>query len=396
MKNTPKKPLIEPLLQTPIDLKIAFVCGHFVEGFSYVENDLALAFAKAGNEVCVFTSSVRPAYVGGFTPSTKETGPLKIKRCPNRFHFGQIVIPQKLRRSVEAFQPDLAVVVGLGKYWPMPVLRAKASYKIMVLLGDNAHSQQGNKRMGFLQKILWNTLKKPVYEKAFRVADCIFAYTPDAGEVLKNRISENAFTQFHQKLKLTNLGFDPVKFSFSKDLRNTSRELKNWRGRQVILIPTRVVASKKLEEWLMRFQPWLQKDPANLVCVVGIGEDQYGEQFEQFVKSLPQADQIELLPFASSEELNRLFNAADLGFWPQPAISIQQALATGLFVMLPDFPSTSFLVNSKTGFVFPELTTESIENAFRQSKDDRGVRADTAAERFSWPNIARKLLEEIG
>ncbi|TMK57573.1 MAG: glycosyltransferase family 4 protein [Actinobacteria bacterium] len=74
-----------------------------------------------------------------------------------------------------------------------------------------------------------------------------------------------------------------------------------------------------------------------------------------------------------------LFSACDLGFWSQAAISIQQAMGTGLPVVLHDGPTVSHLV------------TEGTNGWYVASGEDPGNALSRAVESLSAGTLEERL-----
>ena len=104
--------------------------------------------------------------------------------------------------------------------------------------------------------------------------------------------------------------------------------------------------------------------------------------------------------------MRELFSACDLGFWPQAAITIQQAMGTGLPVVLRNRPSVGHLVASgRNGwYVQPhETLAQAMATAIEHLRiptsgerlSQRRARADFNLSCLSYDEIALEMLQGL-
>ena len=99
---------------------------------------------------------------------------------------------------------------------------------------------------------------------------------------------------------------------------------------------TRATAKKKLEEVMSAVSGLRAQGVAVRYVLAGLLEDEYGARLREYAAAQPDPSAFVLLPVLGHTEMRKLFSACDLGFWPQAAITIQQAMGTGLPVVLPE------------------------------------------------------------
>jgi hypothetical protein len=78
--------------------------------------------------------------------------------------------------------------------------------------------------------------------------------------------------------------------------------------------------------------------------LAGLLGDEYAQLLHRCVQQQPDPTAFILLPALRGDSVRSLFCAADLGFWPRVAITIQQAMGTGLPMALRRRPSVSHLL----------------------------------------------------
>src|SRR5207244_7969164 len=80
--------------------------------------------------------------------------------------------------------------------------------------------------------------------------------------------------------------------------------------------------------------------------LAGLLDDDFGQSLRRLVAEQADPSAFLLSPMLGHDEMRVVFSAADLGFWPRAAITIQQAMGTGLPVVLRDMPNVSHLLTS--------------------------------------------------
>ena len=380
-------------------MKIAFVCGHYLPDLGYLEVHLARALVKLNHNVTVITSSAVPAYVKSKVkriPAIGEAddGGVHVIRLKPVLAFGQLVWCRGVRKEVEAIHPELVIAIGLGKIFPRPVLRS-VPYKLAVLLGDNSHTYS---KMNWRQRTIQRFIKKPVYEKAMAAADRIFSYTPETVSVLKDWISESGMKYLGQKNTFISLGFDQQTFYESPRLRQEGRAELAIDENEVLLISVaRMGANKNFTGFLKAFESQVENGQPVKCLLVGIGDDPFSTAIKNQIESSPVSHRFITRPFVNHEELNRLYNASDIGYWPITAISIYEGMGTGLFLLVPESGSLSHLeLNGVRGQYVRENLHEDLRSAMKNyHRISREERAEKSRNSFSYQTIATRLLETM-
>ena len=370
-------------------MKITIVCGHFIPALGYLEVHLARAFTALGHETTVITSTAIPAYVGDLNKGFGDNPEgVEVIRLKPRFTLGQIVIAGGIKRELNRIKPDLVVVIGLGKAFPKPVFDTK--YPLVSLFGDNAYSYVNG---SLKTKILFNLFKKPTYQKAIRGSTNLVAYTPESFEAAAVMVGGSEADILRKQTQFISLGFWPDVFSFSPLSRNAKRaELGYSENDKVIITATRVVPEKELEAVM----PLLAALPEYVKwLVVGSAGDEYSRELDENFQTFIGKGRIKMLPYASKENLNALYNAADMALYTVPAISIFEAIGSGLQVVVGADKSLERLTNS-TYFLKPYrgLSTDldAWAMAENESEDHRMKRSLEAKREFGWEKVAQELL----
>nr|WP_227467852.1 glycosyltransferase [Nocardioides lijunqiniae] len=201
------------------------------------------------------------------------------------------------------------------------------------------------------------------------------------------------------------LAYDADRFFHDADLRRATRSQLGLREDDVLVITVGKFQRYKGIEDIVEAVDRTSRQDVNLrVLLVGADSSEYSDEIRAMVAGRDQdAVPVEVLDFRDAESLNALYNAADIGVWPRlPAISIQQAMGTGLFVVLPQNQWVGHLVEPGTGKYFEaELGIEGLARALDEysGADRTDERRDERARRnsrFSGDGIARQVLEHVG
>ena len=386
-------------------MRIALVCGHFLPSMGYVEVYLAKCFQRMGHEVNVFTTAHVPAYIRHLIKeefstgvSTEPTHGYTITRLNTRVAVGQMVTSPGLRKEVDGWQPELCIVIGLGKLFPKKLFDGKRSYPIVTLLGDNADNHEASKAKPGLDTVK-RKLKQQVYARAGQYSDIFFPYTPETMPLVKEMVPSRLHDRLDERTKDISLGFDPDKFSYDESLRTPTRaEYGLPAEAPVLMTATRIIPHKRLEN-IIDVVDRLNAEGQELhYVIIGFADDDYGQEVKDYIVGKDHADQFHCLPFQPHDKVKALYHAADLAWFPTNVISIFEALGTGLPVILPTRPGVSHIVqNGKNGW-YAELDDlyptyqQALKALTSGSMASRSSLAKSMEEQFSWPSIARQIL----
>ena len=374
--------------------RIALICGHFLPQLGYAEVHLARTFALLGYSVRVFTSSVTPSYVrqvGNLHPNKLEQG-VEVTFVPHLFSAGQVVIPRGLAKSVHDFSPDAAVLIGVGKVWPRYALPALRNIPTAVLVGDNFDSYDPHAGLVALKHwAMRKFFKAPAYRQIGQSNTKVFNYTLEAFELIEFHFGSATANALRKRAHAFRLGFNPQVYTFSAGQRLQQRAA--WQVNSdtaVFITATRATPGKRLEI-LLRWFDNLAISNAQY-RVYGVQNDAYGHELRAICNRMQSASRIHLLPALPQHELAAAYQGADVGLWPQKAITIQEALGTGLPVYLVNRHS-----ETETGYPALEWLPETFNPIDLPEKNEtRQLRAQHAASLFGWPALCTVLLNNLG
>lgn len=378
-------------------MNITLICGHYLPALGYLEVHLARALADLGHGVSVVTTSAVPKYVAHLQErleaGTEHDGPVKVVRLAPQFEIGQVVSARGLKAAVLSENPDLLIVIGLGKRFPKPVFGL--GIPVISLFGDNLHSYARRAgAAGLKNRVQFDLLKASTYKTAIDQSAALVAYTPESFEAAAAMLGGRYAEKLRAQTRFISLGFDPAQFYFDPALRQKMRSKHGLTDADRVLITsTRVVAEKGLEAVVSaaaalpaHWQWW----------VVGGDGGAYSKSFESGALAALGPSRFRLFPYQDRDALSALFHTADAALYTVPAISVFEVAGAGLPLVIPKAASLQHLAAQEAlarsvdmqgeGFLVEALST------FDFGTEARQERAALARDAYSWTSIAEQLL----
>lgn len=383
----------------------------------YQEVYLARAYARLGHEVQVFTSTavsptgkkiVHSDYPPGI--SIDQRYGYKVLRLRPFFRWGAKVLCRGLRREVNEFRPQIVILLAVAKLFPFPLLnrRTAARERLVAIHGDALEYVRGKGFAGKL-KYLWYRLsflvfKGFLYRRVVKLCHRVVLNIPETEELFASFLSARRRKMFLQKKKNLRLGFDPDEFYFDVNERTATRKALGIPDDAIVIMTsTRVNPRKRLEENVDLIDELAGCGHHLHYIISGFLEDDYGDRLRAYIAGKKRAT-FHCLPFLEHDQVRCYFNAADIGIWSKVAISIQEAMGTGLMVMLEKKASVSHLLeNGRNGWYFdagqmkPKLSE--VLSADLRGNDDcverRRYIARQNFESLSYDEIVRNIIESV-
>lgn len=182
------------------------------------------------------------------------------------------------------------------------------------------------------------------------------------------------------------------------------RQKYNLDDRPVLLFLSRLHPKKRLE-FLLEVVQHLNKQVLTVnLLIAGSGEPAYEQQLQDYVKVLGIKDRVIFTGFIDGAEKNTLLQGSDLFVLPSYSenfgIAVAEALAAATPVAItPKVQTAPWIAEYKAGWVIPADSTQWVKTlgeALQHPEilQKRGVASRKLASTvFSWPAIARKLLD---
>jgi glycosyltransferase involved in cell wall biosynthesis len=394
-------------------MKIGVVSAHYMPEAGYQEVHLSRAYARLGYEVKVFTSTASVKLGGSISKYKYHAGleqdlkyGYEILRLPTlairakAFSFG-------LQKAVNEFNPDVLIILGVAKIFPTLLFnnKLKATAKIISIYGDAAEYYEWatfkQKIKSYVEIIGHKIIKRSLYKKALKYCDKIILNYPETANIFLNFLNEEEKKRFELKKVFLNLGYDSDEYFFNEKNRRQTRKDLNISDDEVVLITsTRINKRKNLEEIIQCISTINQTGKKVKYILVGFLGDTYEKELKTFIKSQPMPNLFLCFPFLDANAKRELYCAADVAIWQRVSISIKEAMGTGLPIILENKLSMSHLIkNNHSGWFFEkeklDETLKKVVNILSDKKVDRPLLASENAQKFSYDNVAKSILQTV-
>lgn len=404
---------------TPVrkNKKIAVVCGHFMPEIGYQETYLARAFSRLGYKVRVFSSTaisptgkkiLKSDYPTGLSVEPKYG--YEVERLPISINLNSKIIANGLANTVKDYEPDFIIIIALAKLFPIKVLSThyKAAKKIAVFgdAGEYLDRTTTSKRIkAIFHEVISKNLKKQLYSRAVKECDRIILNLNETESFFKELLNPSLSKVFDKKKKRLTLGFDPDSFYFDENERAEIRhQLKIPENDTVIITSTRVNKQKRLEEIINGISKLKEAGNNVRYIIIGFLGDEYEKELKAFIKKQKHPEIFYCLGFMDHETIRKYYNASDIGLWLKAAISIQEAMGTGLKIVLENKDVVSHLLNNGTNGWYYEKgkLNDGLKNAVENEQKNNGSSikdrkhiVELNSKWLSYNTIAGKIIEDL-
>ena len=393
-------------------MRIVIVVGYFPEHTGYQEVVLARTLSSLGHDVTVLTSTrFNPAftdemlraygYTRNMTAGLVQADGYRIFRLIPKYEWRHMVYCQDVKETLSRLKPDLLVCFAVGQLMPFQATRwnRPARAKMVTVYGDNAANYSDlPKPLRLIKRIIFYFTKGVCYLLANNRSDAVLCNTPDTIKILRPLCSGRT-------PQLLPLGFDKEDFFPDADLRCLTRKGLALGDQDVLVVSVGKIIPEKCLEQLVKTVADLHSDhPYLRLLLIGASETNYCRRLCEWISSTPQLKKtVQVLPFLDHKELNAYLNAADIGVWPrQPAVTIQEAMGTGIYLVLPRTDQVSHLLREGSGQYFEPAKDDAMRQAIVEAIDDvKGERwsiREARAEKNHWlekQQITEQLLSFV-
>lgn len=394
-------------------MRVGIVSAHYMPEIGYQEVHLAKAYARLGHTVKVFASTASVNLGGDIANLNYKKGvsldpkyKYEILRLPS-LSFKSKSLPFGIKNAVRSFNPDVLVILGVAKIFPA-ALFSKPFYEKMKIVSVYGDAREYLDRETLKQRIKtafhefgYSTIKYPLYRKAIKYGHKIILNIPETNQLFIDFLNEKERTDFESKKIMLNLGFDPDEYYFKEeDKISVRKELKIGEDEIVIITSTRVNKRKNLEKIIQHISKLNTQGKKVTYIIVGFLGDEYEQELKSFINNQPFPNAFKCFPFLNAKEIRKLYCAADAGMWLKAAISIQEAMGTGLPVILENKPSVNHLIDDgKNGWFFTKDTfndiIEKVVSVLSENKTNREQLATNNGRILSYDVIAQKILNTV-
>lgn len=386
--------------------RIALVSGFFDAFSGYQEVGLAKALSEIA-EVTVITSNwVNPIFsedhlrsLGAerrYAAGRSSLGDIEVIRLESVCRRS-MVWSRSVRTTLASGCYELIVQVTPGTLFPAAASTIAQDTRRVVLYGDNrAMYATLTPSLAALKLAIFGATKGALYRFVNSRADRMYGYTPNTVKRL------HPFTG-GRPMSVLPLGYDENVFSLDSEAR------ANWRNQHavepeelVIIAAGKVQVQKRFDAVIEAVRLANENGLRTRLAIVGIDGYEQSRALTEFARQ-QLGKSVILQPFQDATGLNRAFNGADIGVWPaMPAITIQQAMGTGLYVVIPGDDTVSHLIRSPLTGLFIQSGKPLVQEIHMALRRGAGLRLGIARNRtvtenswLSMKHIARQLLLEV-
>jgi glycosyltransferase involved in cell wall biosynthesis len=247
-----------------------------------------------------------------------------------------------------------------------------------------------------MKAVAHRLVKQPAYRRVVRHADRVILNVPETQEIVRPWLGSEEQEELRRKAVQLRLGFDPAVFFFDPGERSAWRSEHGISSDELVLVTcTRATPSKRLEDVIDAVSRLRGHGHALRYALSGLLDDSYAQTLRAHAARQPEPDAFLLLPLLDHDGMRVLFSGCDLGFWPQAAITIQQAMGTGLPVVLRDRPTVSHLLKPGVNGWYGR-SDESTEQLVAPALSALGDRSGGDTERSATAALNREYLSYDG
>lgn len=400
-------------------MRIAIVSGHFMPEVGYQEVYIAKAYSRFGHQVRVFTStSISPS---GKKVVLHEYKPGLVKDVEYGFEMLRLKTTLKLRSNVLSlglkqavldFKPDTVIIIALGKMFAGSLLSEEISSKtnLITIFGDAFEYRDRTtfvkRSLTFFQEIFFIFFKKRLYRKAVQFCKRIILNLPETETIFRFYLNDYEKQTFLNKRVHLSLGFDPDEFYFDATDRKNTRKKLNIKPDEVVLITsTRVNKRKNIENIIDIVSKMYAEGRKVKYIIIGFLGDNYEKELKAYISTQAHPSIFHCYPFLNHEEIRQFYCACDIGIWLKAAISIQEAMGTGLPIILENKPVVNHLIQDGiNGWYFErgqllrileKSVLEIINKDIKSRIEDRKRIAKINSEKLSYNNIVQRIVEHM-
>lgn len=384
-------------------MKIAHVTGYFQPELGYEEYYLALNQKKLGHDVYVITSDrianlpnlkcslkeIKSEYSTRFRPhGFSEVNGIKVYRLKTIFEIKDFLITKGMKKILKELNPDVVHVHEPRQFITMipAFYKEKFGYKLV------ADQHDYDIFPTIKSKLMTYLIRRTICRFAFKKADKIIAITPESRDFVKKVYG------IKKEIIDSTLGADTSRFRFNLSKRGVLRKKFGIKNNEVLLITAgHVGRNKKLELLIEAFS----KTENSKLILLGGGDEEYTKELEELTIKLNVKDRVTFLGRVSQSELPFYYSAADIGVWPSRAtITIIEAMACKLAVIIPDINTVKHLVAYGNGLTFESENVESLLEKIDLLIKNKKLRYDLSKkaekiskEKFGYDKIAKRYID---
>jgi len=337
-------------------MKIIHIYNFFKPKMGYIENCLPKEESKLGHNVIVLipNNSVIEDNISGSTYN-----------CTlgqnNLIYVGLPLILQN--KIILQLKPDIVFMPYLHfNIFIIIIIKKLSNFKLVVSAGMPTKADN----LAFYKKVAFNIFLS--VSKLF-LKDNVDLFIESTPMNVQRDIE-----LFHipkTKVKFLPLGADVSKFNINENYRIEVRKKYHISPDEIVIIYAgKLSPDKNIHFLLQSCAHVLSEIPKIKLMILGNGHKEYICKLQNIIDGLQIQNEVIFLNLAHHDDLAKYYNAADVGVWPgSPSITIQEALACGLPIIIKKSSHTQHLLKYGNGYQFDTL--KDLINAIKTLAEDK-------------------------
>jgi len=374
-------------------MKVVRLYPNFQVDLKYSEHYLARELNKIGHHTTFVSSDKYLDFIKKYIKQQDGSGYYKYKyfdlyRLKSVQIFDKSIIIQfrKLYQLLFKSNFDLFHLYGIPTFTSLIALwfHFLSGSKIPILISDHSDTRT-HSREGFFAELYYFFFRVNMKLFTNRVSKFI-TFSESSVELLSKR-----FKIPEHKFEVVKLGYDQDNYKFDASLKNSSSKL-------IIGYAGKITPQKRIDYLIHSIKELELKNDIKLIIVGYNDQDKYCQSLKDLSERVN--FEIELRPFASSEELIAFYNYIDLAIYPG-GISITTIEASGCGTPVIIYESIDGLeerVSHNRGLLFKSKVElkEAIVNYYKKVNDNtinNEYISNKTNELFSWQKISKDYLK---
>jgi glycosyltransferase involved in cell wall biosynthesis len=253
--------------------------------------------------------------------------------------------------------------------------------------------------------IPWNTKKKLLFSFSKILISrfvnkhsiIVFAKTSQLAQII-SRSYDIPLSNF----RIIPLGSDPDFFRFNLQRRLIIRKNLGFSENNIVILYSgKIDCTKGLDVLVSALEPLITKNNNVKLLIIGKGNSDYIGYLQHLALQYRISNNIIFQPWVSTSELPSFYSASDIAVWPGlSSISIVDAAASGLPLIIASYPVEIFAIENRNGFSFNIGDVGELRNLLKtlinneNLRKEMGERSKVLVEKqLNWRNISLKYYQ---
>lgn len=379
------------MIEGGIKLKILHIYNFYRSNLGYVENFLPIEEAKRGCKiVCLIPEDSNIADNDEYALPNNDLDMWNLMYCNGKPLYIKSNLVKMILLLIR-LRPDIITVSYINRALiPLILLKCILNYKIIATIGmPNIISE-----LTWLDRLLYIIFLKLSSIIFERNVDMFIEATP--GNVFRNL---NQFGIDRSKIGYLPLGSDINIFKQNESARALMRSKLGIGPNEVVFVYAgKLLPGKGIRDLAKAFTIVVKNVSNVRLILVGNGSSSYILKIKDIIRENCIQEYVTFVDFAPHDELPYYYNMADIGIWPgSPSITIQEAMACGLPIIIKKSLQTIHLLKYGNGFPFNtvnELSYYMIDLARNKGKREEMGRLsrELTENEINWQNIGNSAI----